>query len=428
MAEMSESTASTPETAQDAANSPSAASRLSPPRRWKRLVLKCAFSLIVALLALKIGDAVLGRVRNTAERHWLQLTPNAAARHRSTEFDYVFHTNSLGFRGPDVAFAKPPGVKRLVVLGDSFVAGVGVPDDAVFTSRLQQQLERSGQKTQVVNLGRTGSGTIVASQLYSKFGPKFSPDVVILVDFLENDLLDTWVERTPDERSNWRPPGRTRGIAYRAFPNIYLELAAIRQESRVRHEGEPAEEADLLRQVLAAAVEKGFDREVAQRRFESVPEDIRRTVQQGLFPLRELIYAAVQPDRFRQGLNPDDEFFEKAWPRNSDQLNALKAKVEADGAEFRIVLMPSCVQIERDALDFIGRLGFETDSRWLSGRCRIQRELLRWAERNRVPCLDLTPRFRQSKQRLYHIRDRHLNKAGHAATAAAIGEWLRRDL
>lgn len=394
--------------------------RVPAKRRWKRLLLKCAFSCFVALIALKIGDVVLGRVRHTSERHWLHMTPHAAARHKSTEFDYVFHTNSLGFRGPDVPFEKPPGEKRIVVLGDSFVAGVGVPDDAVFTARLQQRLQDDGGQTRVVNLGRTGSGTIMESQLYSRFGRRFQPDVVILVYFLENDLLDTSVERTPEERRDWVPPGWIRGLAYRVFPNLYLELAGVRQEARLRKSTEPTDEADLIRQVRAAAVAKGVDPDVAQSRFEKVPEGIRRTVREGLFPLRELIYAAVQPGRFRQGLDPDDAFFRNAWPRNAGQLNVLKQKVEADGAEFRIVLMPSCVQIEPDAQQFVRDLGFETDPQWLSQSCRTQRALLRWSKAHHVPCLDLTPQFRQSQRRLYHIRDRHLNKAGHNAMAAAI--------
>ena len=72
---------------------------------------------VVAVLALKLADVVAGRIANTAERHLLRLAPEAEFRHKSNEFDYVFRTNKLGLRGPDIPFLKPPGMFRVVVLG-----------------------------------------------------------------------------------------------------------------------------------------------------------------------------------------------------------------------------------------------------------------------------------------------------------------------
>ena len=43
-----------------------------------------------------------------------------------TEMGATVSVNSLGFRGEDVPEAKPPGTKRVVVLGDSTVYGLSL--------------------------------------------------------------------------------------------------------------------------------------------------------------------------------------------------------------------------------------------------------------------------------------------------------------
>jgi lysophospholipase L1-like esterase len=63
--------------------------------------------------------------------------------------------NAFGFRGPEVALPKPPGVFRIVVLGGSAVYGAGVADDAQsFPARLAAELAARGyEHVEVVNAG-----------------------------------------------------------------------------------------------------------------------------------------------------------------------------------------------------------------------------------------------------------------------------------
>src|SRR6185503_9697752 len=46
----------------------------------------------------------------------------------------TIHVNSLGLRGPEWPVARQPGVARVLVFGDSFVFGVGVDEEHVFTT------------------------------------------------------------------------------------------------------------------------------------------------------------------------------------------------------------------------------------------------------------------------------------------------------
>src|SRR6185503_2752348 len=68
--------------------------------------------------------------------------------------------NSQGNRGPEAAFAKPSGVRRVVVIGDSQAWGYGVGDDETIPAQLQRLLnEAGGARYEVLNLGVGGYGT-----------------------------------------------------------------------------------------------------------------------------------------------------------------------------------------------------------------------------------------------------------------------------
>src|SRR5688572_5440396 len=98
---------------------------------WLRWSARLLILLVATTVALKVGDLVVGGLRDTQRRHLLRLPANANVRHQSTEFDYQFVTNSLGLRGPERPLAKPAGARRAVVLGDSLVAGYGVANEEV---------------------------------------------------------------------------------------------------------------------------------------------------------------------------------------------------------------------------------------------------------------------------------------------------------
>ena len=66
-------------------------------------------------------------------------------------------TNSLGLRGGEPALPKPPGVLRVVCLGDERVLAAGVPHDETFCHRLQVALQqRSARRIEVINAGVPG--------------------------------------------------------------------------------------------------------------------------------------------------------------------------------------------------------------------------------------------------------------------------------
>lgn len=108
-------------------------------------------------------------------------------RHRSPRFDVEYRTDRHGFRGQDYDFPKPAGVKRVLLLGDSYTWGWGVPFDKTYGRLLEEGLRARGRRVEVVNLGLVGVGLSVQEYLYRRIGRLFSPDVVT-VAFISNDL------------------------------------------------------------------------------------------------------------------------------------------------------------------------------------------------------------------------------------------------
>ena len=227
-----------------AIHSPVGSSR--PVRRvWlKRLVLAA----IVVVVMLKPADWLLGVLAGSHRRHLLRLEPDAAVTHRSGEFDYV----SLGLRGREVAESKPAGHRRLVVLGDSFVAGVGVADEDVFTEQLAR--DWSQQDVEVINVGRAGTSTIREVTLFRQIGQRFDPDVVLLVYYLGNDLAEVLEEETDEELADWQPAGTLRQLAHFWCPNTYLELAMRKRRSRATDANRKRTEAEVVAWIRGEAV------------------------------------------------------------------------------------------------------------------------------------------------------------------------------
>ena len=71
-----------------------------------------------------------------------------------SEFEVTIAFNEHGLRGPQRAYAKPPGVSRVLILGDSYAFGQGVEESERFSDVLEQ-LEPGWR---VDNLGMTGWG------------------------------------------------------------------------------------------------------------------------------------------------------------------------------------------------------------------------------------------------------------------------------
>jgi lysophospholipase L1-like esterase len=395
----------------------------------RRYAPRFLLALAAALATLKLADAGLGWLTGTQERHRLRLAPRTELRHKSKEFDYLFRANKLGLRGSDIPFAKPAGTVRIVVLGDSFVAGYGVAEEHLLTSLLDQELSKPrpqpGARIEVVNVGRVGTSTIRELDLYESLGRKFQPDLVILAYYLGNDLAEVVQEQTDAELAGWSPAGRIRSATYRCFPNLYLELAMLRQSQRQLREFTHRSESEIVGDIRQEAVARQRDPAEAVARYHALPSELRADVASGVLSEQRIIDSCIEPDRLVRALDPDDSDFEKSWPRTRSHLDRLEVAVASDGAKLALVLIPAPFQLDRQSWEFHRQLGYEVRESWLSETPRTAVTLIAWARDRDVPCLDLTAGFRELTAPLYFVEDVHFNPEGNARCAEAIGKFLR---
>lgn len=111
---------------------------------------------------------------------------------RETFYGKKITHNSKGFRGPEIDYRKPEGVKRAVFIGDSQTWGWAVSDDetiSYFTGRMLN--EETGDAYEAVNLGVTGYCLGQSYLLFLAEGLRYDPDYVVLTFFVDNDIWGT---------------------------------------------------------------------------------------------------------------------------------------------------------------------------------------------------------------------------------------------
>jgi lysophospholipase L1-like esterase len=108
---------------------------------------------------------------------------------RATTRGRPLSINAQGFRGTeDVDDAKSRGVRRILILGDSYAWGYGVADHEVFAVLLERLLNEVGNRYEVINTGVSGWGTDQQLLFLRQEGFRYDPDVVVVAFFLGNDI------------------------------------------------------------------------------------------------------------------------------------------------------------------------------------------------------------------------------------------------
>jgi lysophospholipase L1-like esterase len=139
------------------------------------------------------------------------------------------HHNSLGFRGRETTWEKPPGTFRILCLGGSSTYGIGPSSDETnWTSRLEAHLNAASppRPVEVINGGCQGYSTFEMAILLQVRGIALSPDLVICYEAI-NDMRCALYPNVQRDNTHWRavwPVERKSGFE-RACEESYVFLA-----------------------------------------------------------------------------------------------------------------------------------------------------------------------------------------------------------
>ena len=101
--------------------------------------------------------------------------------------DVLVTYNERGLRDRPI-LPKAEGEYRILALGDSITFGWGVPQDQIFTFRLEQLLQgRLQRPVRVINSGVGAYNTVQEVTYFKQEGVTFQPDLVMLT-YVQNDI------------------------------------------------------------------------------------------------------------------------------------------------------------------------------------------------------------------------------------------------
>lgn len=379
------------------------------------------------------------------------MRPNTCVRLKTSEYDGVLKTNSLGLVGPELPPTKPAGEFRVVVLGDSYTVGGQVPYEQTFPAVLEKQLHDAGYtNVRVINAGVGGYTEFNEAGLLKEDLARFQPDLVVLAAFLGNDVAEnvlateagyrdapehpdgmTWgldAANLVDDSGHWFPRNNLSGPPPPApwDPSQPLPEPVGNDHNLGTVAPVPPPAAVGWHQRARALWDGLRGDSLLLGKLFGEPIDPSVSTAPGAAPLaaeqQRLNLTSFEWTILRDV--PHTYWLDVAWPLFGRYLSQARDTAASAGAPLVLVSIPEMSQFDEQMhARTMANFRFQDDEvDW----DRPQRELATVAASAGVPMLDLLPQFRAMPDRadLYLRLDTHFTAYGHDVTAAAIARYL----
>jgi lysophospholipase L1-like esterase len=374
-------------------------------------LLLATFGIGMAAMVMEAGVRLLHLV---PDRFWeyddrlgTRLIPDKAGwwTQEDHEFRVPVRINSVGLRDRERTLDKPPGVKRVLLIGDSYVEALQVPLEDALGPRLESRLREAGAAVEVINAGVSGYGTAGELLWFRNVGRQFDPDLVVLAFYPGNDVKNNsptlekaLVPQYDDDGALVRVVGKKsrsdrKGWSGRSAAYTYLRKLILTRQ--------PALASLLVRLHLMKK------------------EAIRASDLVDGVPLDYWVYADPPPAEWAD-----------AWRRTERNLEDFRAAVEERGARFALVVVTARDQIDTASWDAVK----SAYPRLAQGRWDLDgptARVLNWCRDRGVPCVSLGPIFRIARdsgaERLHFVHDGHWTAAGHRLAADAVAEFIESE-
>lgn len=317
--------------------------------------------------------------------------PNHEATFKARDFNVLIKSNSHGFRDKEYQLIKGKGIKRVIVLGDSFTWGWGVEQEEIFCEVAEREMEN----TEFINLGQNAYGTAQELLILKKHGLKFAPDLIV-VAFYNNDLYENY--------------GVNKSVR---IPYFSLEDGKL----KLTHRPQPQSTTEKIKTKL-------------KNHFLLYHLVNHRLA---LLKMQRKKYVEKQRKKYaeRYGISgyffkDDSEEIINAWSITEALLKEIN---DLSNKRLLIMYIPTRLQVEDDtyqeALKLSNIDGGEIDL------LRPNKLLSRISDRHGISFLDLTQYFREEYKKnvsIYFEHDGHMTKEGHRLAGKKLREKIEADI
>lgn len=396
---------------------------LSLRKRITAVVLLCAFGLAFGAVLLEITTRLFIPMSDFFYEFdpaiGMKLVPGKTGRSvRRGVFDVEVQVNSAGFRDREHTIAKPPGSRRVVLLGDSFIEAMQVRFEESVTPLLEQRLQDSGP-VELISLSVSGTGTAREYLTLREYGLRYQPDLVLLF-FVGNDVSDNsrelkeltylpYPQTTPTGELVRDAGGRP---LFTPFHDQSSYLSAI--SSAVRDHSKAYR---LIRESIDSS--PGINGLLYNLRLISTPPEAVNAPIGDNFGFYEIYRVEQKP------------VWQQAWNVTEQLMLSVRDLAAANGASFGVVLIPAAWDVDDAAWEnILNQLPLMRETP--IDRERPSRLLSTFLAANGVPFMNLLPELKRraeaSQAPLYLRGDAHWTPEGHRVAAdllaAPVSEML----
>jgi hypothetical protein len=324
-------------------------------------------------------------------------------------FDVQIQINSHGFRDMEHSYEKALGIKRLVLLGDSYLEALQVPFERSITYLLEENLRNREVRAETINLGVSGFGTAREYLMLRDYGLRYKPDLVLLF-FVGNDLLNNSV--------------RLEGKPYLPYPLLNGDRVLSRDKS-----GEPSFTSIVDSRSRLSFI-TGFlkDRSAGFRL-------LRMTIDQAP-DINEILYrfGLISTISDREGnagndfglyeiyRRPEKKVISESWGITEQFVLEIRRLAATHGAKFAVVLVPAPWEVYPALWHAVlNRLPVMRQVSMSLEKPSVR--LTSFLKAHGIVYVDLLPGFREnanSSPPLFFEPDSHWTPAGHRLAADLI--------
>jgi len=322
--------------------------------------------------------------------------PNTYTKVVERDYSTIMQYGPKGLRGEDHPYAKPAGVFRILVLGDSMVDGFSVPLENRVSEVLQARL---GPRADVVNLGVSGYSTDQELLMLESEGWKYRPDLVILF-FYYNDI---WMNgQRLLARSTYKPV-----FKLDAAGNLVLAGVPVPRPK-------PALDDRFKLYALIRDAIKSSPRLYRTAAFGHGAAPPTLPMPAG---------AGGSADQFRVYQKVDTPELLRVWGITQALLRRMNQETREHGSRFLVFYVPTPVELspeEWSASNIPPSYGSDV----------VVQHVIRICEAEKISLLEPSARFREARKNgpLSYAHDIHWTPAGHRLAADLVAECVRSTM